>query len=338
MNKGRSLAIMLLLLIFLLFAGNLLVGSVDIPMRDVWTILTNSSAGVKPSWQYIVWESRLPQAMTALFSGAALAVSGLLLQTAFGNPLAGPDVFGISSGASLAVALVTLSSGGSLVVGNYGFVGFWAMLLSAFAGALSVTAIIFFFSTLVNNRVLLLIIGMMIGYVSGSVISLLHVFATGEGIKSYTIWGMGSFGNVTFSMLPLFVVVTSIGLLLSLLLVKPLNILLLGERYARNLGVRTHRLRHILLLLTGLLTAVVTAFCGPVSFIGLSAPHIVRLLLSTENHRLLLPVTSLMGAVLALLCNLLSFLPGEHGILPINVITPLIGAPVILFVIMKGHR
>lgn len=335
MNRGVLYSLVLALLVGLLFVGNLLTGSVHIPMSDVWAILTGASEEVKPSWVYIVWESRLPQALTAMLSGAALAASGLLLQTTFHNPLAGPDVFGISSGSGLAVAVVMLGIGGGFSFSGYGISGFVAVLLAALVGALAVTALLFFFSTLVRNNVLLLIVGIMIGYVSGSAISLLNFLATGEGVKSYLVWGMGSFANVSLSMIPFFAFVTCMGLLLALMLVKPLNVLLLGERYAESLGFRMRRMRHVLLLVTGLLTAVVTAFCGPVSFLGLATPHITRFLLSTENHRQLLPVTMLMGAVVALLCNLLCFLPGENGMIPLNVITPFIGAPVIIAVIMR---
>lgn len=335
MNRGVLYSLVLALLAGLLFVGNLLTGSVHIPMSDVWAILTGASAEVKPSWVYIVWESRLPQALTAMLSGAALATSGLLLQTTFHNPLAGPDVFGISSGAGLAVAVVMLGIGGGFSFSGYGISGFVAVLLAALVGALAVTALLFFFSTLVRNNVLLLIVGIMIGYVSGSAISLLNFLATGESVKSYLVWGMGSFANVSLSMIPFFAFVTCAGLFFALMLVKPLNALLLGERYAENLGFRMRRMRHVLLLVTGLLTAVVTAFCGPVSFLGLATPHITRFLLSTENHRQLLPVTMLMGTVVALLCNLLCFLPGENGMIPLNVITPFIGAPVIIAVIMR---
>ena len=198
-----------------------------------------------------------------------------------------------------------------------------------------VTAIIFFFSTIVRNHVMLLIIGIMIGYLASSAISLLNFFATEEGVKSFMVWGMGNFGGVSMRQLPVFAIVTILGLVLALMLSKPLNALLLGERYAENLGINTRRTRNILLLATGLLTAITTAFCGPIAFIGLAVPHIARLLLCTDNHRLLLPATMRTGAVVALLCNALCYLPGEHGIIPLNAITPLVGAPVIIYVILK---
>jgi iron complex transport system permease protein len=307
-------------------------GSVNIPVGDVFSILMGDRS-LKPSWQFIVLESRLPQAITATLCGGALAVSGLMLQTAFRNPLAGPSVFGINSGAGLGVALVMLLLGGGLSVGSLQVSGFAAVLVAAFVGAMAVMALIFFFSTLVRNNVMLLIVGIMIGYITNSAISLLNFFATDEGVKSYMVWGMGSFSGVSMANMPVFAGVTLLGLFASLLLIKPLNALLLGDRYAENLGVDILRVRNWLLIVTGLLTAVTTAFCGPVAFIGLAVPHIARLLLSTDNHRVLLPATILCGAVVALVCNLLCFLPGETGVIPLNAVTPLIGAPVIIYVI-----
>ena len=336
MNKGVVYGMGLAVLTVLLLVLNLTTGSVRIPMEDVVAVLTCDDAGVKDSWRYIVREVRLPEAVTALLAGAALAVSGLLLQTAFRNPLAGPDVFGINSGAGLAVALVMLGMGGTVSAGGYTLAGFVAVLLSSFVGAMAVTGIIFLFSTMVRNNVMLLIIGIMIGYLASSAVSLLNFFATEEGVKSYMMWGMGSFGNVSTDNLPVFTVVSIVGLLAAVALVKPLNALLLGEQYAENLGVNTRRMRHVLLVVTGILTANVTAFCGPVAFIGLATPHVARLLLTTDNHRRVLPVTMLLGAVIALLCNLVCYAPGENGIIPLNAVTPLLGAPVIIYVLLKG--
>ena len=334
MNKGVIYCIGLGLVIVVLFVLNLLLGSVSIPADEVMRILAGGEA-VKGSWRFIVLESRLPQAITATLCGAALAVSGLLLQTAFRNPLAGPSVFGINSGAGLGVALVMLLFGGGLSVGSLQLSGFAAILLAAFIGAMAVMIVIFFFSTLVRNSVMLLIIGIMIGYISNSAISLLNFFATDEGVKSYLVWGMGSFGGVSLKNLPVFVTVTLAGIVGALLLIKPLNALMLGDRYAENLGVNILRVRNWLLIVTGILTAVTTAFCGPVAFIGLAVPHIARLLLTTDNHRQLLPATLLCGGVVALFCNLLCYLPGEEGVIPLNAVTPLIGAPVIIYVIAR---
>ena len=333
MSKGSVYCLLLGIVIFLLFALNIFVGSVSIPVADTLHILAGNQ--VKPSWQYIILESRLPQALTALLAGGALAVSGLMLQTAFRNPLAGPSIFGINSGAGLGVALVMLFLGGSISAGSVSFTGFVAVMVAAFIGAMSVMALIFFFSTFVRNHVMLLIIGIMIGYIANSAISLLNYFATDEGVRSYMVWGLGSFGGVSMRMMPWFCLVSIAGLLGSLLLIKPLNALMLGDNYAENLGINIVRVRNWLLVVTGLLTAITTTFCGPVAFIGLAVPHMARLLLTTDNHRSLLPATMLMGAVIALLCNLICCLPGESGLIPLNAVTPLIGAPVIIYVIMR---
>ncbi len=334
MNKGVIYCTGLTLVIIVLFILNLMMGSVSIPVEDTIRILMGEGS-VKPSWQYIILESRMPQALTAILCGGALAASGLMLQTAFRNPLAGPSIFGINSGAGLGVALVMLFLGGSISAGSVSLSGFVAVLTAAFAGAMAVMTLIFFFSTIVRNHVMLLIIGIMIGYISNSAISLLNFFATDEGVRSYMVWGMGSFGGVSMRMMPVFASITLLGLLGCLLLIKPLNALMLGDRYAENLGVNIIRTRNWLLIVTGILTAVTTAFCGPIAFIGLAVPHITRLLLTTDNHRSLLPATMLMGAVIALLCNLITVLPGETGVIPLNAVTPLIGAPVIIYVIIK---
>ena len=337
MNKGFVFCIGLTVVMLLLFALNLVMGSIQIPVADVVGILTGDET-VKASWRYIVLESRLPQAITAILCGGALAVSGLMLQTAFRNPLAGPSIFGINSGAGLGVALVMLLLGGSISAGSVSLSGFVAILIAAFIGAMAVMALIFFFSSIVRNNVMLLIIGIMIGYISNSAISLLNFFATDEGVKSYMVWGMGSFGGVSMKTMPVFATITLAGLIGSLLLIKPLNALMLGDRYAENLGVNILRVRNWLLFVTGVLTAITTAFCGPVAFIGLAVPHMARLLLGTDNHRVLLPATILCGAVIALVCNLVCFLPGENGVIPLNAVTPIIGAPVIIYVIMKNKR
>lgn len=334
MRRNILLFICLATSILLLFGLNLTTGSVQIPFADVLDILCGRFAG-KESWEYIILENRLPQTLTAILCGASLSVCGLMLQTAFRNPLAGPDVFGISSGAGLGVALVMLLLGGTVSTSIFTVSGFLAILTAAFVGAIAVTALILFLSTLVRNSVLLLIVGIMVGYVSSSAVSLLNFFASEEGVKSYMVWGMGNFGGVSMNHIPLFSILCLIGIIASFLLVKPLNILLLGPQYAESLGISTRQIRNILLVVVGLLTAITTAFCGPISFIGLAIPHIARLLFRTENHQILLPGTVLSGAVIALLCNFICYLPGESGIIPLNAVTPLIGAPVIIYVIIQ---
>lgn len=336
MTKNNTIVLSLALsfCICLLLMLNLLVGSVAIPTQDVLAILSGQDVG-KPSWQFIILQSRLPQALTALLCGAALSTSGLLLQTSFQNPLAGPSIFGINSGAALGVALVMLLLGGSVSTALFSVGGAWAVLLAAFVGAMAVTGIIFMFAQWVKSSVMLLIIGMMLGYLVSSAIALLNFFATQEGVKSFTMWGMGNFGGVSLSQLPMFTCAIVVGLVGSVLLIKPLNALLLGETYARNLGVNVRSVRSWLLVITGWLTAVTTAYCGPVAFIGLAVPHLARLVIGTDNHLQLLPITMAMGALIALLCQLVCVLPGSQGILPLNAVTPLIGAPVIIYIIWK---
>ena len=332
----RNVCIILLLVagIIVLFATSLIVGSVRIPLANVCDILFDKFDG-KESWKYIIMENRLPQALTAMLCGASLAVCGLMLQTAFRNPLAGPDVFGISSGAGLGVAIVMLFLGGSVSTTLFTVSGFLAILTSAFIGAIVVTMIILFLSTMVKNSVLLLIVGLMVGYVSSSAVALLNFFASEEGVKSYMVWGMGNFGGVSMDHMLLFALLCLVGIIASIFLIKPLNIMLLGTQYAESLGINIRQIRNLLLVTVGLLTAVTTAFCGPISFIGLAIPHISRLLFHTDNHQILLPGTVLTGAVIALFCNLVCYLPGELGIIPLNAVTPLIGAPVIIYVIIK---
>ena len=304
-----------------LFMAGLMTGSVSIPCSAVWHVLVGDKAAVSESWRFIILESRLPQMVTAMLSGACLATAGLMMQTVFRNPLAGPDVFGINGGAGLGVALVMLLAGGSVTLGTLGVTGNVAILAAAFAGAMAVMAIILFSSTLVRDGVMLLVIGIMVGYLSSSVVTLLNYSATEQGIRSFMLWGMGSLDGVTPLLLPLYVTIRLAALVLSLLMVKPLNLLSLGDNYA--------------LLLTGLLTAVVTAYCGPIAFIGLAVPHIARLLTVTDDMRRLLPITMLTGAVITMACHLLCFVPGEAGMLPLNAVTPLIGAPVIIYVIIR---
>lgn len=329
---GISIAIIIAMLIMLIVA-NLLIGSVDIDPLAVWQIVTGRGHE-NHVWEIIILNTRLPMIATAALSGAALSVSGLLLQTAFNNPLAGPSILGVSTGASFGVAVVMLASGSALwltqSVGTY-----MTILIGALAGAALVLIVLLVFSTMVHSSTMLLIIGILVSYLTSSAVSLLNFFATEEGVHSYVIWGLGNFSGVTPSQLPFFAFFIIATLALSTTLVKPLNALLLGTRYAENLGVNTKQTRNSLLIITGILTAGVTAFCGPISFIGLVVPHIARLVLNTSNHNRLLPATMLAGATVALLCTLISVLPQQVGVIPINAITPIIGVPIIIYIIIN---
>ena len=336
-SKSVYLSVALTVSVLVLFFLNLCLGTVHIPFRDVMASLCGSGAS-RESWDFIIRESRLPSAVTALLAGASLSASGLMLQTAFRNPLAGPDILGINGGAGLGVALVMLLFGGNLTMGNLTIGGSVSVIIGAFAGALAVTALVLFLSTKLRNPVMLLIVGIMVSYLASALISLLNFFSTAEGVHSYTMWGMGNFGGVSLGHLPIYCLVSVLGLLIAVSLIKPLNALLLGDMYAENLGINILRTRNWLLLSTSLLVAIITAFCGPVSFIGLAVPHIGRLMLQSSNHRSLMPVTILTGAVIALLCNVLSSIPGNRGLIPLNAITPAIGAPVILYVLLKQRH
>ena len=329
---GISMAVIIAMLIMLIVA-NLLIGSVDIDPLAVWQIVTGRGHE-NHVWEIIILNTRMPMIATAALSGAALSVSGLLLQTAFNNPLAGPSILGVSTGASFGVAVVMLASGSALwltqSVGTY-----MTILIGALAGAALVLIVLLLFSTMVHSSTMLLIIGILVSYLTSSAVSLLNFFATEEGVHSYVIWGLGNFSGVTPSQLPFFAFFIIATLALSTTLVKPLNALLLGTRYAENLGVNTKQTRNSLLIITGILTAGVTAFCGPISFIGLVVPHIARLVLNTSNHNRLLPATMLAGATVALLCTLISVLPQQVGVIPINAITPIIGVPIIIYIIIN---
>ena len=322
-------------ILLLLFIVSLVYGSVSIPLSTILDILSGKETG-NNAWEQIVLQSRIPQAITAIMAGASLAVSGLLLQTLFRNPLAGPSILGISDGANLGVAAIMLYFGGSLSnITDYPISGYITVILAAFVGACIILGVIIYFSSKVKSNVILLIIGIMIGYLTSSLISILNYYASADRIHAYVMWGLGNFSGVSLGHIPYFVMFSSIGLLLSLLMIKPLNALLLGELYAANLGVKIKRTRICILFCTGLLTATTTAFCGPVSFIGLAVPHVARLILGTSNHKMLLPVTIFAGAIIALLCNILMIIPGSNTILPLNAVTPLLGAPIIIYVIMN---
>jgi len=336
-NRALYISVTLVAATLLLFFLNLCWGTVHIPFKDVMASLTGAGAS-RESWDFIIRESRLPSAITALLAGASLASSGLMLQTAFRNPLAGPDILGINGGAGLGVALVMLLFGGNLTMGNLTLGGSVSVIVGAFAGALAVTALVLVLSSKLKNPVMLLIVGIMVSYLASAMISLLNFFSTAEGVHSYTMWGMGNFGGVSLGQLPLYCIVSAVGLFIAVSLIKPLNALLLGDMYAENLGINIIRTRNWLLLSTSLLVAIITAFCGPVSFIGLAVPHIGRMILRSSDHRSLMPVTILCGAVIALLCNVLSSIPGDRGLIPLNAITPAIGAPVILYVLLNQRH
>jgi len=319
-------------LLFVLALCSLFVGAVEISFADVWNVLTGRATSDEA--RTIVIGIRMPQMLTALFCGAGTAVSGLLLQTAFRNPLAGPGVFGIGSGASLAVALLMLLPTSAMAGG-------WlscSVLLAAFVGAMAVTMLVLFLSRFMKDDAILLIAGLMVGYLASSLITLLNFWATAEGVRRFTLWGMGDFSNVSLQRFPLFALLITIGLLASCLLVKPMNVMQLGDRYAESLGFSARTQRRCMLLVSGWLTAVGTAYCGPIAFLGMAVPHLARFVLQTENHRTLLPMTMLIGAVVALVCQIICQISFAHGTIPLNAVTPFFGAPIVLFYLLKKGR
>lgn len=339
----RSVPVYMMLLavsILVLLMLNLFLGSVHIPMRSIWNILWGMDNGESVVWNNIIWKSRLPQSLTALVAGSGLAVSGLQMQTVFRNPLAGPSVLGISSGASLGVAFVVLLSGslGGMALSRMGLMGEVALTVAAIAGALSVMALIVYVSQKVHGNVTLLIIGVMIGYVANAVIGVLKFFSVEEDIRAYVIWGLGSFARVSGNQVMVFVCIMLILLPLSFLLIKTLNLLLLGDAYARNLGLNIKKARLQVIACSGVLVAIVTAYCGPITFLGLAVPHLCRGIFRTSDHRVLMPSSLLAGAALALLCNLVARMPGFEGALPVNSVTSLVGAPVVVSVLFKKRR
>ena len=335
-NSGKLIIITVLILVLL--ALNLLLGSVKIPFADTLGILFGDRSN--EIFSNIILKSRLPQALVAIMAGAGLAVAGLQMQTVFRNPLAGPSVLGISNGASLGVAIVVMmsSSLAGVSLSRMGYAGAAAISIAAIIGSLAVMALIVWVSKKVKGNVTLLIIGVMIGYLVSAIVGVLKFFSSEEDVKAFVVWGLGSFARVSGDQMLLFVGLMIVLLPLSFLLVKTLNLMLLGDDYARNLGLNVSRSRTLVILNSGVLVAIVTAYCGPIMFIGLAVPHLCRAIFRTSDHRILVPGTILTGAALALLCSLVARMPGFEGALPVNSVTALIGAPVIASVIFRRRK
>ena len=327
MRRSSPLILLLIAAIVVMLVVNLLVGSVPLPVGDVVGALTGSE-GVNEISRNIVIQSRLPQALTAIVAGAGLAVSGLQMQTVFRNPLAGPSVLGISNGSALGVAFVVLLSGklGGVALSRLGYLGEAAMSVAAIAGALLVLALIVWIAQRVKGNVTLLIIGV------------LKFLSPEEDVKAFVVWGLGSFSRVSGDEMLLFVILMCILLPMSMLMVKWMNIMLLGDRYATSLGLNIRRARLLVITCSGVLVAIVTAYCGPIMFIGMAVPHLARAFFRTADHRILMPATALCGALLALLCNLIARMPGFEGALPVNSVTALVGAPIIAMVLFRRRR
>lgn len=340
MNRNTFFFALIFISIIVLVMLNLALGTIAIPLADIWNILLGKNDESQIIWQNIVWKSRFPQTITALVAGMGLSISGLQMQTVFRNPLAGPSELGISSGASLGVATIILLSGSisGRALSRMGLIGEMAITISAIIGAMAVMAIILTISQRVRGNVVLLIMGVMIGYIATAIIGVLKFFSNDEDVRAYVIWGLGSFSKVSGDQVYTFVTIMVILIPLSFLLIKTLNLMLLGDNYARNLGLNVKRARLIVIACSCVLTAIVTAYCGPIVFLGLAVPHLCRTLFSTSNHIVLVPAVTLTGAALALFCNLVARMPGFEGALPINSVTALIGAPIVISVLFGKRK
>jgi len=337
-NKTKIIlfvSLFVLIAFFLVF--DLILGSVSIPSKKVMAILMGED--VKTSWNYIILNFRLPKAITAILVGAGLSVSGLMMQTLFRNPLAGPYVLGISSGASLGVALMVMAS--VLLPGVFGviysFLGSWALVVSAIAGASIIFVIIGMASIRISDSVSLLIIGIMFGSITGAVVNILQYFSDPEQLQSFIVWTFGSLSGVTWNEMQLMAPVVILGLLLSIVLIKPMDALLLGENYARGVGISVNRTRIWVIISTALVAGTLTAFAGPIAFIGVAVPHMARAIFGTASHKVLLPAVVLIGAALMLVCDILSQVPGNQTTLPINSVTAIFGGPVVIWVIVRSR-
>ncbi len=336
-NTYKKQFLLLSILLIILGFVNISLGSVSIPFKDVFSIFLGDES-IKETWQTIILNFRVPKAITAILVGSGLSISGLLMQTLFRNPLAGPFVLGISSGASLGVALLIL---GSSLFGGF-FVAFafsnWALAIAASLGAFLVLSAVIIAAQKVRNTMSILIIGLMFGSLTAAVISVLAYFSEAEQIQQYMFWSFGSLGGLTWQEIGVFLMIYIIGILATFSIIKPLNSFLLGENYAKSLGINIKKSRNIILLITSLLTGVITAFSGPIAFIGLAVPHIAKLFFTTSNHKILIPAVALLGAIILLICDTIAQLPTSGFALPINAITSLFGAPVVIWLLIRKKK
>ncbi len=337
-NKKYSLPFLALLGVMLLcFLLNVSLGSVSIPLGDTFNAITGGEVK-QESWRYIIWNYRIPKAFTAVLVGSGLALSGLLMQTLFRNPLAGPFVLGISSGASLGAAILIM---GSVLVSGWigiGLISDISLAIAASMGSFLVLMAVMAIASRIKDTMALLIIGLMFGSITAAVVTVLSYFSSAEKLQQYIYWSFGSVGNLSWPQLSLLLVIILIGILLSILSIKSLNAFLLGESYARSMGVNIKRSRYLIITATGILAGGVTAFAGPIAFIGLAVPHLTRQIFDTTNHRILVPAVLVYGSILLLLCDTIAQLPTSAHVLPINAITSIIGAPVVIWLLMKKGK
>ena len=324
-------------LLIILFYLNISFGSVSIPFKDIFNSIFGGNVS-KDSWETIIINFRIPKAITAILVGSGLSVCGLLMQTLFRNPLAGPFVLGISSGASLGVAVLILGSsvfGGILLTNS---LSQWSLPLAASLGAFLVLSAVIIAANRVRNTMSILIIGLMFGSLTSAVISVLAYFSEADKIKQFLFWSFGSLGNLSWNEITVFSIIYAIGIIGTIFVLKPLNSFLLGENYAKSLGINVKKSKNIILLITSLLTGVITAFSGPIAFVGLAVPHITRMLFSSSNHKILLPAVAIIGAIVLLICDMIAQVPASEFTLPINAITSLFGAPVVIWLLVRKKR
>ncbi len=328
---------MLTILLIVIFAVNISLGSVSIPLKDIFSSIFGGQAS-KESWETIIINFRLPKALTAILVGSGLSICGLLMQTLFRNPLAGPFVLGISSGASLGVALLILGAslfGGVFVSLSYSS---WALATAAFIGSALVLFAVLVAAKTVRNTMSILIIGLMFGSLTAAVISVLAYFSEAAQIQQYLFWSFGSLGNLSWNEIAVFASIYCIGMAAVFFIIKPLNSYLLGEQYAKSLGMNVKRVRLSILLITSLLTGVITAFSGPIAFIGLAVPHISKMIFNSSNHKILIPASAILGGIILLICDVIAQLPTSEFTLPINAITSLFGAPVVIWLLVRKKK
>ncbi|EKT4550487.1 iron ABC transporter permease [Flavobacterium psychrophilum] len=335
-NQKRNTILFFALIIglFFLFFINISFGSVTIPFKEVYTSLTGGQAS-KSTWEYIILNYRLPKAITAILVGMGLSVSGLLMQTLFRNPLAGPYVLGLSSGASLGVAFVILGASYlPAILANY-FLSAYGIMLASCSGSLLVLFLVLLVSKQMRDTTIILIVGLMFSSFAGAVVSVLTYFSSAEQLQKFTFWSMGSLGNLSWNQIVILFTSVTIGLFLSIMNIKALDALLLGENYARSMGINFKKAKLIIIIATSLLAGSITAFAGPIAFIGLAVPHIAKIVFHTSNHWVLFWSTLLFGAIIMLFCDMVSQMPGTNITLPINAITSIIGAPVVIWLLVR---
>lgn len=319
----------------MLFLVNISLGSVKIPVREIVNSLWGDGAS-KTTWEYIILNYRLPKAITAIVAGTGLAVGGLLMQTLFRNPLAGPDVLGLSSGASLMVACVILGAG--ILPFMAVFTSAYGLVIASTLGSFIVLMAVLVVAQRLKDTMAILIVGLMFGSFAGAIVGVLTYFSTAEQLQKFTFWSLGSLGNLSWNNITVLGSTCILGLSMAALCIKPLNALLLGERYAKSLGINYNQTRFIIILATSILTGCITAFAGPIAFVGLAVPHIAKLLFKTSNHGILFWATLLTGACIMLLCDTATQLPGYGHVLPINAITSIIGAPIVIWLLFRKRR